>query len=764
MAAGTPITLQLTRKDAKAILVPDTSFTVQAPPNNSPVFVDPGAQSGQMGLPVQLILEATDADGDALTYRLISGPESGATLDEVTGIFNWTPSAGGEFTAVFEVSDGRGADSLTVNFDILAGNLPPKWYASADTLVINEGSVFTLTFDAPTDVNLGDVVTVSIGTLPAGASFNTLSRTFSWTPGYEAAGVYQFVLTAADQDEARGYFTVIVIVTDVNQPPVLSVSQESFEVDEGTPVSFSAIAADPDLDEIEYSITVTPEAEGWEFVAGVFTWQQTVAGEYLVTITAGDGRGSSDVVQVSLTVSSVNRPPVFDPVADVAVDAGAQVQITLSATDPDNDPLSYSIVLANETSNILTRGASLSANVFTWTPAATDLGQNLATFKVADPDGASDLATVRITVTGRNITAPVAFEAFEEQIVTEGSALIYRLPLSDSTSWTRSQLLFWARDLPEGAVFDAAAGAITWTPGLLQAGGYTLTCGVNDGNFQDTKKLKISVLEKDIDPVLTPIGNLSVSEGSLLSVTFEAEDASGESISFSASGLPSGAKLFARGLLTYKPGYDTDGVYPVTITVTDASGNTDQETLNLTVVDVNRRPELDVSNQKTDEARALNFTVKATDPDSDPLTLTAGNLPTGASFNASSGAFSWTPTLTQSGNYTVLFTASDGKAGGVDSANVVLSVGNVNLPPEIDRLAPVTASEGQPLTITITASDPDRSDGLTITASGLPSGASLRQTGTNPATGTISFTPGYRTQGVYNVKVQAVDNDVSDPL
>ncbi|HLA41070.1 MAG TPA: hypothetical protein VJ417_13805, partial [Candidatus Glassbacteria bacterium] len=36
--------------------------------------------------------------------------------------------------------------------------------------------------------------------------------------------------------------------------------------------------------------------------------------------------------------------------------------------------------------------------------------------------------------------------------------------------------------------------------------------------------------------------------------------------------------------------------------------------------------------------------------------------------------------------------------------------------------------------------------------------------GTNTATGTISFTPGYRTQGVYNVKVQAVDNDVSDPL
>jgi len=762
-AVGDTVHFSLTDKDADFLLA-SLALVVQGVPNEVPVFVDPGPQSGTMGVPLQLFLSASDADKDKLTYRMLTSPGTGATLDSITGLFSWTPAAGGQSSGRFTVSDGHAADTLDLSFTILAGNVAPSWYAESDTLRINEGSVYTHIFPAPSDVNLGDVVTVTAGTLPAGASFNSTNRTFSWTPGYNDAGVYQFVLTAADQDQARSSIKITVIVTDVNRPPVLTTARDSLTVNEGDPVSFSAIATDPDRNLITYSVTVTPQVEGWVFLNGEFSWRQTVVGNYLVNVVAIDEGGLSAQAHVSIRVSAVNRPPEFVPVEDVAVDAGAQVRITLTATDPDNDPLTYSVVLASQTSNILTRGGSLAGNVFTWTPAAADIGPNLVAFKVQDPDSASDLVTAKITVTGRNIKAPVAFADFPVQEVMEGVALVYKLPLSDSTSWSRDSLSFWARDLPQGSAFNALTGSVTWTPGLLQAGNYMLTCGVNDGKFQDIRKLKVRVLEKDVPPVLSPIGNLRIKEDSLLSLSLSAADSSGEQISFSAAGLPAGAKIFTRGLLQYKPGFEASSDYPVTVTVTDASGNTDSENLTITVLDVNRKPKLDVSDKVVDEGHALSFTVTAADPDNDPLTLGSGTLPAGAAFTAASGAFSWTPGATQGGNYTVLFTASDGKTGGVDSARVIISVGNVNRPPKIDPLADVNTLEGQPLAINITASDPDPDNSLTITVTGLPGGASVSQSGANPRTASISFTPGYRTQGNYLIKVSATDNDATNPL
>ena len=71
---------------------------------------------------------------------------------------------------------------------------------------------------------------------------------------------------------------------------------------------------------------------------------------------------------------------------------------------------------------------------------------------------------------------------------------------------------------------------------------------------------------------------------------------------------------------------------------------------------------------------SLTFTIFATDADDDTLTYSASNLPAGASFNASTRQFSWTPTSAQAGSYpNVLFSVSDGK-GGADSEDITITV------------------------------------------------------------------------------------------
>ena len=82
------------------------------------------------------------------------------------------------------------------------------------------------------------------------------------------------------------------------------------------------------------------------------------------------------------------------------------------------------------------------------------------------------------------------------------------------------------------------------------------------------------------------------------------------------------------------------------------------------------------------ETHPLSFTVRATDPQSAPLTLSAASMPVGASFvdnKDDTGLFTWTPALGQAGRYEVVFTAFDGILAASTRAAVNVSVADANL-------------------------------------------------------------------------------------
>ncbi|MEA1996625.1 MAG: putative Ig domain-containing protein, partial [Gemmatimonadota bacterium] len=372
---------------------------------------------------------------------------------------------------------------------------------------------------------------------------------------------------------------------------------------------------------------------------------------------------------------------------------------------------------------------------------------------------------VVVTVTGRNIKAAPEFDFnffVTPQEADEGDELDFTLKLINDMS--PAGLEFNAADLPEGAVFDTVNARFTWTPTLLQSGRYTVAFTVSDGSFQDRKDLVILIREKDVLPKLSPVGKLTVIENRLLKVNLQAEDASGEQVGFDADGLPEGAVLYPKGLFKFRPHFDQAGDYEITFYAIDASGNTAEETVTLTVVDLNRRPELVVDNHYTGEGEQLQFTVVATDPDEDALTLSAESLPTGASFDAATGVFDWTPGQDQSGNYIVLFMASDGKEGGIDSARVVITVGNVNLPPTMDPVGNQTVAEGGELSFEVKAQDQDFTDRVSIGFAGLPDCAVVTMEPGNPVTATVALSPGYLDAGIYEVVVTATDNNAQTPL
>src|SRR2546428_53866 len=157
--------------------------------NRAPVLAAIGNKNGSEGSLLTFTVAATDADGDALTYSA-SGLPAGASFDPATRTFSWTPGfdqAGTYAGVTFTVSDGTAPASETIAIAIANTNRAPV-LAAIGNKNGSEGSLLTFTV-AATDAD-GDALTYSASGLPAGASFDPATRTFSWTPGFDQAGTY----------------------------------------------------------------------------------------------------------------------------------------------------------------------------------------------------------------------------------------------------------------------------------------------------------------------------------------------------------------------------------------------------------------------------------------------------------------------------------------------------------------------------------------------------------------------------------------------
>ncbi len=102
-------------------------------------------------------------------------------------------------------------------------------------------------------------------------------------------------------------------------------------------------------------------------------------------------------------------------------------------------------------------------------------------------------------------------------------------------------------------------------------------------------------------------------------------------------------------------------------------------------VTLNHQPRLTVPGpMSVNPGSTIQFTVNATDPDpSLTLLLAVNNLPQGASFNPSTGLFTWTPSSSQSGTYTVTFTATDnGSPSMTTSQTATITINHSTPPPQ----------------------------------------------------------------------------------
>ncbi|MFH1371109.1 MAG: putative Ig domain-containing protein, partial [Planctomycetota bacterium] len=268
-----------------------------------------------------------------------------------------------------------------------------------------------------------------------------------------------------------------------------------------------------------------------------------------------------------INCETANHAPVLQSIGDKQANVNAALAFTITANDADGDNLSYS-------ATNLPSGATFANRVFTWTPNSNQSGSYQVTFTVTDGQ-ASDSEAVIITV--GNINNPPVLADIGNKSVSENQLLSFTVSATDPDG---NALTYSAQNLPAGAAF--ASRTFTWTPSYNQAETHQVTFTVSNGQASDSETITITISNVNRPPVLASIGSKTTNVNALLSFTVSATDPDGDTITYSAQNLPSGA-TFANRVFTWTPNSNQSGSYQVTFTVSDGALQ-DSETVTITVL------------------------------------------------------------------------------------------------------------------------------------------------------------------------------------
>ncbi|MDH3294493.1 MAG: tandem-95 repeat protein, partial [Acidimicrobiia bacterium] len=361
---------------ANEIAVRGFGHTLEGDPgcgNRSPVAMDDAYETDEdavLEVAAPGVLDNdSDPDGDPLTAVLDTNVSHGVLTLAADGSFTYTPDTdyNGPDSFTYRACDtGTPAlcDGATVTITVLSVNDPPVadagglYTGTAGSEVLFDGSGST---DPDGSIvawewNFGDDKTAT-GETP--------------TNVYGAAGSYTVTLTVTDNDGATATDTTTAEISEVpNVAP--AAADDEYTTDEDTLLEVAAPGvldndSDPDGDPMTAMLD-TDVSHGVLSLAvdGSFTYEpdKDYRGQDSFTYHANDGAVDSNLATVTITVASVNDPPVADAGPDQAVTVGDVVTLDGSgSSDPDD-------------------GETLT---FTWVPTARPDG-SIAALTDADTD------------------------------------------------------------------------------------------------------------------------------------------------------------------------------------------------------------------------------------------------------------------------------------------------------------------------------------------------------------------------------------------
>ena len=317
----------------------------------------------------QITLTGTDADGNSLTYSVVSGPTHG-TLSGTGANQTYTPNAdyNGPDSFTYKANDATAFNTATVSITVNAVNDAPV--ANPDTKTTDEDT--PLTFPSSDLVSNDDegAANESTQTLTvkevSGGTHGTVSLgtdgNITFTPEANFSGQATFDYRVCDNGSPTPKCsvqtaTVNVTINAVNDAPVAV--NDTATTDEDTATHINVITNDTDVDNTNAELSVssfTQPSHGQVTQNADGTLKYTPAADYngsdSFTYRASDGSLDSETATVSITVEAVDDAPRIAVVAGSASrsacldnDTG---RVTLKLSDAEGDQLTLGARSSND--------------------------------------------------------------------------------------------------------------------------------------------------------------------------------------------------------------------------------------------------------------------------------------------------------------------------------------------------------------------------------------------------------------------------------
>ncbi|CAA0123898.1 Uncharacterised protein [BD1-7 clade bacterium] len=716
-----------------------------------------GPEMGHVSLPQAvenrdwaMDFEATDIDNDTLTWTLTSAPE-GMSIDN-KGRVRWSPDfdAGGLHSIEVAVSDGELEDSQVLELDVLNINRAPIWQTQS-LPAASEDSDWQIQI-AANDAD-GEPLTYTLVDGPAGMQL--VDDKLVWLPDYDAAGKYTIHLQVADL-ESPVAIELPLTVANTNRQPHIS-SDPVVLAAENQAWDYALAFEDPDGDELSVRLLDAPK--GMKLKDGNITWLPGFvdAGDHTVTVEVSEkGRSAAQSPDASvqqtfmLQVENTNRPVAWKTTALPVVNEAQALNVTLEATDPDQQPVSFRVVDAPE-GFMLTEAGQIS-----FTPGYEQAGEY--PLSLVASDGEEDVA-LNLTLTVKNTNRAPVFNG--EPLVTafENQDYTHVVDISDADGDEVSVSL---REAPKGMVLNGSV--LEWTPGYDQAGEHLVLLEVSDGQDTTQQRWNVPVTNTNRLPEMTLFSaeKRQLAEGDNWHAPLKLADADNQKIEARLISGPQGMAL-KNGALVFTPEYTQEGSYDVLVSLTDGEDIVEVP-FTIDVANTNRNPTFDSQPlRRAKENDLYVYQLQASDLDStglagasaleSDLDVSLVNGPEGMYLTQES-ALEWTPSFEQAGKHPVTLRISDGEASVEQVFDVV--VANTNRAPEFQQQPETTLSENSEFQHTVSVVDPD-GDPLKLKLKKSPKGMLLRD-------GVLSWTISFSAAGEYSLLLIASDGDLETPL
>ena len=538
--------------------------------NQAPIFTSTPRTTTRIGSSYFYQVEATDPNGDALTYSLVNAP-TGMTLEN--GLISWqsTAAQAGQQTVTIQASDGTLTTEQTYQITVShqASNRAPI-ITSAPNLTTNIEQIYTynLTGQDPD----GDLVFWSLDQAPSGMMLDIQTGVLRWQPQSNQLGQQEVIVRLLDSYGDYSTQTFTLQVNGANSPAnILSNPLTRAAVNQA--YTYTVVAVDPENSPLTYSLGRRPDGMTID-ATGKVQWTPTQVGSYDIDVSVTDSQGATTTQTYRLEVGStaINRAPNITSTPGFVANVGSAYQYQVEASDPDGQTLRYQLLESPQGMTI-----DAASGLLSWTTPVN--GNYQVVLAVFDSEGLG--VTQGYTLTAKTNSLPVirstpGLEAVPNQLYRydlqavdpDGDSLRYSL---DATS----QALGMTLDIQ---------GRLTWTPNNSQLGDHAVTLTVIDGAGGATQQsFTLKVTADTTAPQVRINRSLSlINQGEIVSFQVVATDNIGiANLQLLINDTP--VVIDSNGVASFTA--TTTGVITAKAVGLDAAGNRGEATTTVNVLD-----------------------------------------------------------------------------------------------------------------------------------------------------------------------------------